>query len=91
MICATPQLRCRCAISLHKAAKARAKLGAAPGLGCPVPQRFVPSELKRGGRGAGRRKYNRLVGQIGEADRAALSGLMAAADRLASSIRRSDL
>ena len=72
--------------SLHKAAKARAKLGAAPGFACPVPQRFVPSVAKRGGRGAGRRKYDRLVRQIAEADRAALSGMIAAADGLASSI-----
>jgi hypothetical protein len=76
---------------LHKAAKARAKLGAAPGLGCPVPQRFVPSVARQGGRGAGRRKYGLLLRQIAEADRAALSGIMAAADRLASSIQRSDL
>jgi hypothetical protein len=75
--------------SLHKAAKARAKLGAAPGFACPVPQRFVPSVAKRGGRGAGRSKYDRLVRQIAGADRAALSGMMAAADRLVSSIRRS--
>ena len=52
--------------SLHKAARARAKLGAAPGFACPVPQRFVPSVAKRGGRGAGRRKYDRLVRQIAE-------------------------
>ena len=75
--------------SLHKAAKARAKLGAAPGFACPVPQRFVPSVGKRGGRGAGRKKYDRLVRQIAGADRAALSGMMAAADRLVCSIRRS--
>jgi hypothetical protein len=75
--------------SLHKAAKARAKLGAAPGFACPVPQRFVPLIAKRGGRGAGRRRYDRLVHQIAGADRAALSGMMAAADRIASSIRRS--
>ena len=76
--------------SLHKAAKARAKLGAAPGFACPVPQRFVPVVARRGGRGAGRRRYDRLVSQIAEGDRAALSGMMAAADRLASSIRRCD-
>jgi hypothetical protein len=76
--------------SLHKAARARAKLGAAPGFGCPVPQRFVPSVARRGGRGAGRGKYERLVHQITEADRAALSGMMAAADRLAYLIQRSD-
>lgn len=72
--------------SLQKAAKARAKLGAAPGVICPVPQRFVPLVPRRGGRGAGRRKYDRLVCQIAEADRSALSGIMAAADRLASSM-----
>lgn len=72
--------------SLHRAAKARAKLGAAPGPACRVPQRYVPSVPRRGGRGAGRRKYDRLVCQIAEADRAALSGIMAAADRLASSM-----
>lgn len=72
--------------SLHKAAKARRKLAAAPGPGCPVPQRFVPSVARRGGRGVGRRKYERLVRQIAEADRAALSGIMSAADRLASSM-----
>jgi len=49
--------------SLHKAAKTRAKLGAVRGIGCPVPQRFVPSVFRRGGRGAGRRKYERLVHQ----------------------------
>ena len=76
--------------SLHKAAKARAKLGAAPGFACPVPQRFIPLVARRGGRGAGRRKYERLVRQIAEADRAAVSGMMASADRLASLIRRSD-
>jgi hypothetical protein len=75
--------------SLHKAARVRAKLGAAPGVTCPVPQRFVPSVARRGGRGAGRRKYERLVRQIAEADQAALSGMMATADWLASSIRRS--
>ena len=53
-------------------------------------QRFVPAVARRGGRGAGRRKYGRLVGQIAEADRAALSRMMAAADRLVSSIRRGD-
>jgi hypothetical protein len=72
--------------AFHKAAKARAKLGAAPGPACRVPQRYVPSVPRRGGRGAGRRKYDRLVCQIAEADRAALSGIMAAADRLASSM-----
>jgi hypothetical protein len=76
--------------SLHKAAKARAKLGAAPGFACPVPQRFIPSVARRGGRGAGREKYERLVRQIAEADRAALSGMMAAADRLASLVRIND-
>jgi hypothetical protein len=76
--------------SLHKAARARAKLGAAPRVTCPVPQRFVPSVARRGGRGAGRRKYERLVRQIAEADPAALSGMMAAADRLASCIRKSE-
>jgi hypothetical protein len=77
--------------ALHKAGKARAKLGAAPGLGTPVPQRFVPLVAKRGGRGPGRRKYGRLVHQIAEADRVALSAIMSVADRLASSIQRSDL
>jgi hypothetical protein len=77
--------------SLHKAAKARAKLGAAPGIVCPAPQRFVPLVARRGGRGAGRRKYERLVRQIAEADRAALTEMIAAADRLSSSIQRSDL
>ena len=71
---------------LHKAAKVRAKLGAAPGFASPVPPQFVPSVVKRGGRGAGRRKYGHLVQQIVEADRAALSGMMAAADGLASSV-----
>ena len=56
---------------------------------CRVPQRYVPSVARRGGRGAGRRKYERLARQIAEADRAALSGLMAVADRLASSIQLS--
>ena len=46
-----------------------------------VPPRFVPSVPRRGGRGAESRKYDRLVCQIAEADRAALSGIMAAADR----------
>ena len=55
--------------SLHKAARARAKLGGAPETGCPVSQRFVPSVARRGGRGAGRRKNGRLVRQIAEADR----------------------
>jgi len=72
--------------AFHKAAKARAKLGAAPGPACRVPQRYVPSVPRRGGRGAGRRKYGHLVRQIAEADRAALRGIMAAADRLASSM-----
>ena len=72
--------------AFQKAAKARAKLGAAPGPACRVPQRYVPSVPRRGGRGAGRRKYDRLVCQIAEADRAALSRIMAAADRLASSM-----
>jgi hypothetical protein len=75
--------------SLHRAAKARAKLGTAPGIGCPVPERFVPFVAKRGGRGAGRRKYGRLVRQIAEADRVALSAIMSAADRLASLVRPS--
>jgi hypothetical protein len=74
--------------SLHKAAKARAKLGAAPGPACPVPERFVPSVARRGDRGAGRSRYVRLVQQIAQADQAALSGIMTAADRLASPIRR---
>jgi hypothetical protein len=77
--------------SLQKAAKARAKLAAAPGIGCSVPQRNVPSIARRGGRGAGRRKYARLVREIAEADRAALSAMMTAADRLASSIQRRDI
>jgi hypothetical protein len=72
--------------AFHKAAKARAKLGAAPGPACRVPQRYVSLVPRRGGRGAGRRKYDRLVCKIAEADRAALSGIMAAADRLASSM-----
>jgi hypothetical protein len=72
--------------SLLKAAKARAKLGAALGPACPVPQRFVPPLARRGGRGAGRGKYERLIRHIAQADRAALSGIMAAADRLASSM-----
>jgi hypothetical protein len=72
--------------AFHKAAKARGKLGAAPGPACGVPQRSVPTVRRRGGRGAGRGKYDRLVCQIAEADRAALSGIMAAADRLASSM-----
>jgi hypothetical protein len=76
--------------SLHKAARARAKLGAERGIGCPVPQRYVPSVARRGGRGAGRRKYERLVGQIAEADRAAWSEMMTAADQLASCIRWSE-
>ena len=76
--------------SLHRAAKARAKLGAERGITCPVPQRFVPSVARRGGRGAGRRKHERLVRQIAEADSTALSGMMAAADRLASSIRHDE-
>ena len=76
--------------SLHKAAKARAKLGAAPGFACPRSATICSfGRRKRGGRGAGRRKYDRLVRQIAGADRAALSGMMAAADRLVSSIRRS--
>jgi hypothetical protein len=74
---------------LHKASKARGKLGAAPGIACPVPQRLVPSVARRGGRGAGRSKYEKLVREIGEADRAALSGMMASGCRLASSIRGS--
>jgi hypothetical protein len=72
--------------AFHKAAKARAKLGAALGPACGVPRRYVPSVPRRGGRGAGRRKYDRLVRQIAEADRAALSGIMATANRLASSM-----
>lgn len=74
--------------SLLRAARARAKLGAAKGPACPVPQRFVPLVARRGGRGGGRSKYERLVRQIAAADRAALSGMMATADRLASLIRR---
>ena len=73
--------------SLHRAAKARAKLGKALGIGCPVPERFVPLVAKRGGRGAGRRKYGRRVRQIAEADSVALSAIMSAADRLASLVR----
>ena len=74
---------------LQRAAKARAKLGAGPGFASAVPPRSVPAVARRGGRGAGRKRYGRLVRQIADADRAALSAMMGAADRLASSIRRS--
>jgi hypothetical protein len=69
--------------TLQKAAKARRKLAATPGPACPVLQRSVPSIARRGGRGAGRRKYERLIREIADADRAALSCIMAAADRIA--------
>src|SRR5262245_13752994 len=74
--------------SLRRSSRARARLDVKPGILSLVPPRSVPAVARRGGRGAGRRKYLRLVASIRRADLEVARRLATMAERLEASVER---
>ncbi len=72
----------------RRSAKARARIGAKPGILSPLPPRFVPDVVRRGGRGPGRKKYRRLVQRIALADLEMMKELRVAVGRLEAVVER---